>query len=126
MKITTSTKVTIGIVIAQLITLIVELFVTNHHTIFVTFVSIGCFILFIYFCQWIAFKSINSQLRRNKIRKSNTDARSVEMFIDRKSDGDLTVKEIVAARRLRGWLLIYTLLIPLLISIVLGITFAFV
>lgn len=125
MKITTSTKATIGLVLIEILTLFIEVFLASHHTVFVTFISITSFILFIIFCQWFAFKMINSQLRRNKIKESNTDQRSVDLFINRKDNGDLTKAEIVAARRLRGWLLIYTLLVPLLVSVVISITFAY-
>lgn len=126
MKITTSTKITIGLVLIQLVTLICELFLASHHTIFVTFITFTCVILFIYLIQWIAFKTLNSQIRRNRLKESNTDRQSVEMLIDRKQDGELSAKEIIAARRLRGWLLIYTLIVPLIVSVVISITFAYV
>lgn len=126
MKLTSSTKWTIAIVLIQITTLVFELIFSTHKVISNTFIVFGCLFLLVILIQWISFKMLNSKIRTNRLRETTLDRRNVESLIDRKNDGELTNNEIITARRLRGWLIIYTIIIPLIVSIVIGITFAFV
>lgn len=114
---------------SELLTLLV-LLVTNvpYQTCSNVFLGFTAFCLFLILCQWIGFKSLNSQIRRNVVKMNSTDKMSIHLFnknATTDSDGNFSKDDIIKARRNRGLHFMIMCSFPLLLSLLLTLLFAF-
>lgn len=93
------------------------------------FLGFACFGLLMILFQWMGFKGLNSQIRRNVVKMRSTDKMTIALFNKKARpdvNGDFSKEDIIAARRNRGWHFIMVCFLPILLSLVLTLTFAFI
>lgn len=124
-----STVIFIIWIALELITLLALLIAkVPYKTCSNVFLGFTAFCLFLILCQWIGFKSLNSQIRRNVIKLNSTDKMSIRLFnkqatVDK--DGNFSKEDIIKARRNRGIHFILMCMLPLLVSLILTLLFSF-
>lgn len=100
-----------------------------YHICSDVFLGFVCFGLLMILFQWMGFKGLNSQIRRNVVRMRSTDKMTFKLFHKKAKpdeDGKFSKEDIITARRNRGWHFIMVCVLPTLLALILTLVFAFV
>ncbi len=125
-----STKIALLVILAiEVVLFFAIIFALDTKTVSNVFIVVASLGLIFIFIQYFVLKSISGQTKRNRVRRTGLDEKTIAYFrpeSKKAKDGKYKEEDIISARTKRSWILILMISVPTIFAAIISIVTAMV